>query len=304
MSQFKEPNKWHYLIEQKLRTNNVKIYKNCTVTKINSSNNKPNGVSFKNTVNNTITNINGDKIIIAAQSTGLYNILKNSSDIIKNNWINYKYIQEWAKKTYLQSFGFQLHFDTIVKFPEIWGWCSKSEWTIIILPVSKWLTPFSKDKNVKTVWSCCIIDFNTKSKRINKTVNECTRDEVIKESIAQLEQLYTDSKLPTPYKITTSRKLQKINNKWYSNNTGFTRGNFNFLPIKGKLNNLYTIGSFSDVNINSVTYFESAVRTSCIYLQKYEKNITDFHNYEKKNYYIIIIGIICAILIILKIHNN
>ena len=165
LKQFKEPNKWHMLIEKKLIKNKVKIYKNCMVTEILTKNKKPIGISYINLKNNYVDEIKGDKIIIAAQSTGLFNILKNSSDIIKNNWINYNYIKEWAKKTYLNSFGFQLHFDKKIKFPNEWGWSSKSEWTIIILPVSNWLKIISKDKNIKTVWSCCIIDFNTKKSK-------------------------------------------------------------------------------------------------------------------------------------------
>jgi len=297
LKQFKEPNKWHMLIEKKLIKNKVKIYKNCMVTEILTKNKKPIGISYINLKNNYVDEIKGDKIIIAAQSTGLFNILKNSSDIIKNNWINYNYIKEWAKKTYLNSFGFQLHFDKKIKFPNEWGWSSKSEWTIIILPVSNWLKIISKDKNIKTVWSCCIIDFNTKSKRLNKTANECTKDEVIDECLYQLYKL--NKNIGKPYKVTFSRNLKKINNKWHSNNNGFTRGDYIFLSIKGKINNLYTVGSFSNVKINSVTYFECAVRASCKYLEMYEKNIIDIHNYKNKNYYIISIGLISLILLII-----
>ena len=80
------------------------------------------------------------------------------------------------------------------------GLVSKSEWTIIILPVSNWLKIISKDKNVKAVWSCCIIDFNTKSKRLNKTANECTKDEVIDECLYQLYKL--NKNIEKPYKVT------------------------------------------------------------------------------------------------------
>lgn len=297
LQQFREPNKWHMLIEKKLIKNKVKIFKNCMVTKILTKNKKPIGVSYINLVNNYINEIKGKKIIIAAQSTGLFNILKNSSDIIKNNWINYNYIKDWGKNTYYSSFGFQLHFDKIIKFPNQWGWSAKSEWTIIILPVSNWLKIISKDKNVKTVWSCCIIDFNTKSKRLNKTANECTKDEVIDECLYQLYKL--NKNIGKPYKVTFSRNLKKINNKWHSKNTGFTRANKNFIPIKGKLNNLYTVGSFSNVKINSISFFETAVRASCKYLEMYEKNIIDIHNYKNKNYYIISIGLISLILLII-----
>ena len=51
---------------------------------------------------------------------------------------------------------------------------------------------------MKTVWSCCIVDMDTKSKNINKTANECDLQEVIDECLHQINTAY---KIPKPYKI-------------------------------------------------------------------------------------------------------
>ena len=59
LQQFKEPNKWHILIEKKLMQKKVKIYKNCMVTKILTKNKKTIGVSYINLVNNSINEIKG-----------------------------------------------------------------------------------------------------------------------------------------------------------------------------------------------------------------------------------------------------
>ena len=69
-------------------------------------------------------------------------------------------------------FGFQLNFKEKI-FPKKWLYFSFTDWTIIILPVSKWLKTYSKDPEIKTTWSCCIIDMETRSKYLNKTPNEC-----------------------------------------------------------------------------------------------------------------------------------
>ena len=56
----------------------------------------------------------------------------------------------WVQNTYYGGFGFQLHFQEKVKFPESWCWSCDSDWVIIILPVSNWLKCVSKKYNIQT----------------------------------------------------------------------------------------------------------------------------------------------------------
>jgi hypothetical protein len=187
----------------------------------------------------------------------------------------YKEMINWCNNTYYNSFGFQLHFKEVIKFPDMWCWSCIGDWTIIILPVSDWLIEISRNKKIKTVWSCCIVDLDTKSNLIKKSANECNKNEVLIESLRQINKL---NKIPKPYKITTSKGLKKIDNKWHSQNTGFTRGSMKFLPIKGKLDNLFALGCFSENNINSISYMETAILATVNYLNNYDKNIKGFHN--------------------------
>ena len=83
---------------------------------------------------------------------------------------------------------------------------------------------------------------DVKSKRINKTANQCSKDEVIEECIKQINENY---KLPKHYTITISEGLEHYDGKWQSKNTGFTRKDLGHLPIKGNIENLYALGCFT-----------------------------------------------------------
>ena len=268
--QFKDPNKWHTIIEK-----NINVIKNTEVVQILEDNKRIKGVKVKNLLSGKYDELFCDKVILCTQSNGLLNILKNSSDIIKNNWMSFNDMNNWCSNTFYNGFGFQLHFKEKLKFPNMWCWSCVSEWTVILLPVSNWLNEISKNKDIKTVWSCCIVDLDTKSSKINKTANDCSKKEVLIECLKQINNSY---KIPKPYKVTTSNGLEKIDNKWNSKNTGFTRGSNNFLPIKGKLDNLYALGCFTQNNISSISYMETAILSTVNYLNKYEKNINGFHN--------------------------
>jgi hypothetical protein len=293
--QFKNSNQWHNLIQNKLHTlSNVKIYKNTEFINILQKNNSIIGYTMKQHNKNYTKSTN--KIFLCTQSNGILSILNKSDKIIQNNWNNYKYIKNWCKNTYYSGFGFQLHFNKTVPYPhEFCKYCI-SNWNIIILPVGDWLIQKSKDPHIKSVWSCVIVDMNSKSTHINKTVNECTSDEILKESLYQLNKI---KKIPKPYKITLSNGLKKINNIWISENTGFTRATHGYLPMKGKIHNLYALGSFTDTNYNHVAYMETSIRASIEYLNKYEPHLLGFHKYTY-NLYIIFLIILIIMFIYFK----
>lgn len=268
VTQMKEPNKWRDLIERYLtKKGNVTILKETRVTGIEQHNSK-----FTLLVKNTNYGYDdkrmGDKVFLCTQSNGLYPILINSSPTIRNNWMPIDKMKEWSNNTFYSGFGFQIHFDKIVHFKNEWCWSCNGDWTVIILPVSNWLKKYSNDPDIKTVWSCCIVDMDTKSKRINKTANECTHDEVIDECFFQIKDKY---KIPSPKITTTSSGLQKINNKWISKNTGYTKSTYDDLPMKGNIDNLFALGCFTETSKNHLAFMGGAVDATAHYLDKYEK---------------------------------
>jgi len=267
LKQMKEPNKWHEVIEDYLKSkDNIIIVKNTRVEKIQKTG-EIFSIYSKNIKYGYHSISYANKVFLCTQSNGIFPILKNSDDDIKNNWMPIDKMQLWNNNTYYSSFGFQLHFDKLVHFKDEWCWSCMGDWTVIILPVSNWLKRFSKDQSIKTVWSCCIVDMDTKSKRINKTANQCSYNEVIDECLFQINQLYT---IPFPKIITTSLGLKNIDNKWISKNTGYTKNTFNDLNVKGKVDNLFSLGCFTDINTNQIAYMGGAIDATANYLKKYE----------------------------------
>ena len=264
--QMKEPNKWHQSIETHLnRKKNVTILKNTKVINLDKVG-KLFKISTKNTENGYEKLITSNKVFLCTQSDGIYPIIKNTK--LKNNWMHIDKMKTWSQNTFYSGFGFQLHFNKDVQFKNSWCWSCNGDWTVIILPVSNWLKKYSNDKEIKTVWSCCIVDMDTKSKRIDKTANDCSIKEILEECLYQIKKNY---KIPEPKIITVSKGLKKINNKWISKNTGYTKNIYNDLNMKGKEDNLYALGCFTKMKKNHISHMVDAIDAVAEYLKKYEK---------------------------------
>ena len=297
-TQFKNPNKWHRLAENYLLKNrNISILKNHEVIGLfdNNTGNKITGLEYINRKTKQKTHIQDDiKVYLCTQSSGILSILRKSSPRIKNNWFRYNIMEKWCKGTHYNGFGFQIHFKKKRDFPEKWCWSCFGDWNIIILPVSNWLTEFTKDKSIKTVWSCCIVDMDTISKRINKSANNCdTKAEVLEECLSQLDlSIGRENK---ELIVTTSIGLTKYKGKWSSKNTGFTQTNLGTLPFRGTKNNLYAIGCFSNRENPSIAYMETAVDSVFRFLGKEKKRIN-------KEVTVISITILLVIIVVLVIN--
>ena len=302
LKQYKNPNIINHKIEEKLKQyKNAKIRKNTTVVKLKQKNKLINEVICLNNNTNEIYNIKCDKVILSCQTLGLLNIIQNSDSLIKNNWINFNWLKKWVNDTYYVGVGFQLHFKE--KFHSL-SFCESCscEWIIIIEEVSNWLTEKSKDKNVNTVWSCCILNKDTNSKHINKTVNQCTKKEIIKESLYQINKKF---KIPKPYKITFSEGLYKKDSKWMSKNTGFTRGKYDYLDIKGNIDNLYALGTFTKPINKGVAIMNHTIEASVTYINKYEPKLKGFYNkYVSTSAYLFIILILILVLYYILIYKK
>ena len=277
LMQFKDPNKWHRIIESRIHSlPHVNIHKSTEIVEILERNHSVYGVVSRNNKTKYINEHYGDRIVLCTQSDGILSIIRNSRPSIRNNWYSFSWLSRWCKETYYIGFGFQLHFREKIVFPEDWCWSCKGDWTVIILPVSDWLHKSSKHTNVQTVWSCCIVDMDTVSRRIGKTANECDVEEITSECLYQInnELPYT---LPEPLKITHSEGLRRENGKWISKNTGFTRSTFGYLPVRGKMANLFAVGSFNDLGTPSISHMETAIKSSVQFMETYESSAKRFY---------------------------
>ena len=301
LEQMKQPDKWHELLLSKFeKMPQIKVLTNTSALSFKVESNShikyvncnSNGNKFK---------LYGDRFVLATQSDSIFGLLSFSySNYLVNNWFNRMEMKKWCDETYYSGFGFQIHFKEKIKFPKEWCWSCTSDWSIIILPVSNWLNQVSRDQNINTVWSCCIIDMDSKSKATNKTVNQSTKDEILREAVRQLRQNYH---FPNPDAVTMSEGLYKQNGKWKSAMTGFTRKSFPYLPMKGRnIDNIYAIGCFTKPFKPSIAYMETAVQSSVRFVEENHSKLCVFkRSYNKLYVFILCFAIILSIYSIKKL---
>lgn len=208
-----------------------------------------------------------NKFIFCVPISSMYHIMKSSSFL---NWFsNWKEYSHFINQSSYTGIGFQLHLDYQLNEKE---WCSScfGDWNVIFQDKASFIDKLSNDKTIKSVLSCVIVDLDTKSKRTNKTPNECsTIQEIVDEAIFQIRQTGYD--LRKPVKITFSKNISKTNGKWTSIDTSYANS-IGILPYKGKLNNLYSVGPH---NLGEITIIESAIKSGNIFCRN-ELNIDTF----------------------------
>ena len=203
----------------------------------------------------------GSNIVLATPVRSIYTILKHSSQDIQRNWFsNMKQWKYFVDTSTYVGFGFQLHFDKEVNEPFKYCWSCFGAWSIIVVPRSTVLSPYTKDHHVKTVWSCVIVDLDSKSPRIQKTTNECnTKKEVIDEALFQMRAQW--SELPVPYRITVHRGVTRMDGRWDSIHSSYGNA-VGPLPYRGRdLDNVFVVGPHNMGSFNLLnTAVHSAIR--------------------------------------------
>jgi hypothetical protein len=176
----------------------------------------------------------------------------------------------FVDKSSYTGIGFQLHYVEYFKLPEQWCWSCVGDWKIIVIDKTNTLKTISYDKSIKQVLSCVIVDLDSKSTYLKKTVNECNDlDEIANEGIRQINQL-SDIHY-APKKITFSDNLFKSQDfGWESRNSSFSPS-VGKLPYKGKIKNLYSIAPH---NTDEVVIIETAIRNA----QDFSKNVLKVNN--------------------------
>ena len=305
IKQMREPNKWHEILEQRFKTMpNVKVYKSTEVITINSNNEDVEGIVAKHIVNGNVKFIKGDRYIICAQPNSLLKIVGNCNHYIKNNWNSFEWLKQWANSSTYSGFGFQLHFREKIDFPKDFCWGCNDAWNVIMENIGKWLNTKSKDPLVNTVWSCCLVDMETKSHVTNKTPNQSSKQEIIDECMRQIKERYKKTmnlELPKPYKITFSEGIYRLNNKWHSKNTGFSMNKLGYIQEQGNIANLYTVGSHVGYDYNFVGHSGTSLQAVVNFIEREHPELTSFHN-KNHNYRLIIIALM--VLFLFKYHKN
>ena len=266
--QFRDPNKWWTLAVQRISSK-----PGCSVV-VNAGVSSVTGPSAAEA---TGVMVNGeyhpaDRVVLCTQSTGLLPVLRGTP--FEKNWS--MVTPEWVEDTAYHAFSFQLHFDKPVEAPGHWCWSCAGPWTVIILPVGDWLDKKSDDPEIVDVWSCCVVDTGAPSPFLGgKSAND-TQDpyEVLGEC---LRQIRAASGGPVePKRVTLSPGLYHNGTRWVSAETGFTSGVRGRVPVKGKAENLFAVGCFSESYRPTTAHFGTAVDAVISFVDTHEPGVRYF----------------------------
>jgi len=240
---------------EKLLKNNVKILLNSKVIKIDVQNNN---------VSKLIINENGiekeiiaNKYVLTIPPKPFYNLI-SSNPKTENIFGNNKELQKWkVKNSYFDYITLTFHYKNEVTLPKLNGF-PRTPWGIGFVILSNFMD-FKTDEPSKTVISICISMLNVPNEE-GKTVNQCSKEEIIKYVKEQL------SFFPNPDLIIISPNIKKINDVWINEDTAYViTTEQRFIKSKGKLSNLYYVGIHNGNSSYYVTTIESAVQNAIHY---------------------------------------
>jgi hypothetical protein len=165
---------------------------------------------------------------------------------------------------------------------------------VIILPVGDWLEKKSGDPDIVAVWSCCVVDTKAPSpsasgrcaddmKNPNEVVGECLR-QIRSASEGRIE----------PKRITLSPGLHHNGTRWVSAESGFTSGVHGRVPIKGRADNLFAVGCFSEAYRPTTAHFGTAIDAVIRYLKLYDPTVPYF---PEPPYFLFVLLLIIFVLI-------
>jgi hypothetical protein len=240
---------------EKLLKNNVKILLNSKVIKIDVQNNN---------VSKLIINENGiekeiiaNKYVLTIPPKPFYNLI-SSNPKTENIFGNNKELQKWkVKNSYFDYITLTFHYKNEVTLPKLNGF-PRTPWGIGFVILSNFMD-FKTDEPSKTVISICISMLNVPNEE-GKTVNQCSKEEIIKYVKEQL------SFFPNPDLIIISPTIKKINDVWINEDTAYViTTEQRFIKSKDKLSNLYYVGIHNGNSSYYVTTIESAVQNAIHY---------------------------------------
>lgn len=244
--QFKNPKKWINIMENELLKLNVKIIKKYKVIKLKEHDNEIHTSIIQQIYNlDDIKEIHAQNHILTLPPVAFYNLLHNSDYKVQNNWMELENLKKWMLESYYASIGFQLHFKDKIEFKKEWCWTCKNDYQLIVLPTSQYINKFSKDPEIKTVWSCTVVDTDNLIVKRNKTINELNLNIILDDCLEILNV--------NPDKITFYPGLHKQFGKYMSKDTAFSLGQYGTIPYKGnKINNLFTVGPHNDEGLTVI----------------------------------------------------
>ena len=257
-----------------LKSRKVDFLFNTTIKSINT-NVKTKNVEFISINDDSGNNLDiyTKNLILAIPPKSLYNLLIKENDLIKNSFgSDLKYFSE--ENAYTEYISITFHWDTSLKLKKIYGF-PKSAWGVAFVLLSDYMK-FDQSTS-KTVISAAVTITDKKSPSINKTANECTKEELIIEVFNQLKLAYgNDLDIPILSVLSPGVYYDSSSKMWISKDTAFIASNkYKPLPFKSPtVHNLYTLGTHNGKSLYKFTSLEAAVSNAVVLsneLQKQQK---------------------------------
>jgi hypothetical protein len=295
---FKDSEKWLQFIENKIQSNNnITLITNSKLIYMNNKNNK---IIYAILDNYQL--IYAKEYILTIPIKALYNFLIKQNIVIKNNFGCIKHMKNLVDIGCYYSFGFQLHFDQLIKLNDLifnkneckTNWCCTcfNDYNFIIIPISNFSTNYTKDSTIKTVWSCCIVNTTNIIQKRNKTINELSKNEIIEDILNFLPQNIK------PKYVTIYDGVTKEDGKWISKDSSFSITEFGIIDFKGYIDNLYSVGLH---NTTGTATINKAIKNTNRFIDIKICNVLIIDKIKYLPY--IIIGLLLIIIIIFYVYK-
>jgi uncharacterized protein with NAD-binding domain and iron-sulfur cluster len=260
-----------------------------------------------------ITLNNGEKIrcgkvVFAVPPVAILDIIKYEGQL-RNAFGNYNDFERWVDKTrYIDYISITFHFKENQKLPIENGLTFDTDWGIVLINLSDYMGKV--ENGYSTVLSAAISICNVNSRFSYKEANECSADELIKETHRQIkESLFPDLTDDYTAIVNPNNYYDTYKNKWAcKDNAYFNVYSEKYIPFNSSINNLYNLGTHNGKSYISYTTIESAV-SNAIYLagELYPEVVSKYSIYRGitgKNIIMVIIIIIFALLFYFLRYNR
>ena len=279
-----------------IESGNVTIMKNTKVIKLIKNENIIDSILISK--DSSIQYIKGTKIILSVPPKPLYNIIENSPGV-ENAFLYIRDLEKWKEhNSYFDYIPLTFHYKNKIDLPKKLKF-PRTDWGITFVILSDYMD-FSNEPS-KTVISIAIT-FTEKPYKYGKTVNQCSKNEIIEYVKKQLPFF------PEPDTVIISPNVVRSGDKWINLDTAYvvTTENRFLKSNSDEFNNLFAVGIFNGNSLYNFTSIESAVQNAIHFCKKeikdlkYELPVKKITEIVDVIYSIIVIIVLIIIIVILK----
>lgn len=295
---------YFYNLQQPNYSNDLSLFKSIhTILKINKVDIKLNETVTKFEPNQDILITNKEtyiykNVIFAIPPRPFFKLCLNIfPSVFKNTIEYYKKMKETDYNVYIP-IVFHWKENILDSIKKIHGF-PINDWGIIFIVISE----YNKSES-GTVISCNISILDKKSKYTNKTANESSKNELIKEVFRQIQNVLN---LPKYDKAFIHKSIVYENGRYFNKDTAFinTKSNNKLPELSNNYHNVYSVGTHNGNSEYNFTTLESAVINAIYFYNKEICNeptkLFSIKKHKKLHHLIYFIIILLMIIILLSI---